>query len=58
VVKYLICQKQRVAMLLTYYEDYTNAEAAEYMNLNIKAVESLLVRARNKLKGKLKGLQL
>ncbi|MFT7433649.1 MAG: RNA polymerase sigma-70 factor (ECF subfamily) [Alphaproteobacteria bacterium] len=54
----MICQKQRVAMLLTYYEDYTNAEAAEYMNLNIKAVESLLVRARNKLKGKLKGLQL
>lgn len=48
--------KQRTAMLLTYYEDFTNADVAERMGLKVKAVESLLVRARKKLKGTLGGL--
>lgn len=51
-------EKQRRAMFLTYYEDKTNAEVAKDMDLSVKAVESLLVRARKKLKPKLGGLEI
>lgn len=42
--------KQRLAVTLCYFEDYTNAEAAKIMNIHIKALEGLLVRARKQLK--------
>lgn len=41
---------QRAAIVLTYYEDQPNAAAAETMDMNIKAFESLLLRARGALK--------
>lgn len=39
-------ERQRAAIVLTYYEELPNAEAAEAMDMNIKAFESLLHRAR------------
>ncbi|MBK6491912.1 MAG: sigma-70 family RNA polymerase sigma factor [Sphingomonadales bacterium] len=42
--------RQRAAIVLTYYEDCSNLAAAEILGLNIKAFESLLLRARQALK--------
>jgi len=42
--------RQRAAIILTYYEDHTNNEAAEALHMNVKAFESLLLRARKALK--------
>ena len=42
--------RQRAAIVLTYYEDMPNAEAAEAMDMNIKAFESLLHRGRGALR--------
>jgi RNA polymerase sigma-70 factor (ECF subfamily) len=39
-------ERQRAAIVLTYFEELPNAEAAEAMDMNIKAFESLLHRAR------------
>jgi RNA polymerase sigma-70 factor (ECF subfamily) len=41
---------QRAAVVLTHYEGCPNAEAADILNLNVKAFESLLLRARRALK--------
>lgn len=41
--------RQRAAIVLTYYEGVPNAEAAVMLDLGIKALESLLVRARQSL---------
>lgn len=41
--------RQRAAIVLTYYESVPNAEAAEILGIGIKALESLLVRARQGL---------
>ena len=41
---------QRAAVVLTYYEDQSNADAAEILEMNIKAFESLLLRARRALR--------
>ena len=41
---------QRAAIVLTYYENQPNAAAAESLDMNIKAFESLLLRARGALK--------
>lgn len=46
---------QRAAIVLTYYEDQPNAAAAESLAMNIKAFESLLLRARGALKRALVG---
>ena len=43
-------ERQRAAIVLTYYEELPNAEAAEAMDMNIKAFESLLHRARSALR--------
>lgn len=43
-------QNQRIAVNLCFYEDLSNKEAAEVMNLNLKALQSLLMRAKEKLK--------
>lgn len=42
--------RQRAAVVLTYYEQLPNAVAAETMGLNVKAFESLLLRARAALR--------
>jgi RNA polymerase sigma factor (sigma-70 family) len=41
--------RQRAAIVLTYYEGASNAEAAAILGLGVKALESLLVRARQGL---------
>lgn len=41
--------RQRAAIVLTYYEELPNAEAAVTLGLTVKAFESLLLRARQKL---------
>ena len=47
--------RQRAAIILTYYEGVPNAEAAAILGLGVKAVESLLVRARQALVRSLAG---
>jgi RNA polymerase sigma factor (sigma-70 family) len=46
----LLPERQRAAVVLTYYEDLSNAEAAAMLEMNIKAFESLLLRARRALR--------
>jgi RNA polymerase sigma-70 factor (ECF subfamily) len=46
-------ESQRTALVLTYYQNLLNREVAEIMNLSVRAVESLLVRARGNLKKQL-----
>ena len=41
--------RQRAAIVLTYYEGASNAEAAQILGVGVKALESLLVRARQAL---------
>jgi RNA polymerase sigma factor (sigma-70 family) len=41
---------QRAAIMLTYYEDMANGAAAQLLDMNIKAFESLLLRARTALR--------
>lgn len=47
-------ERQRRALTLSYLDGYSNQEAAEIMELNVKALESLLVRARTKMREELK----
>ncbi len=42
--------RQRAAVVLTYYEELSNQDAAAMLEMNIKAFESLLLRARRALK--------
>lgn len=42
--------RQRAAIVLTYYEELPNQAAAEVLGMNLKAFESLLFRARAALK--------
>jgi RNA polymerase sigma-70 factor (ECF subfamily) len=46
----LLPEQQRVAIILSYHEDMTNAEVAEVMETTVSAVESLLKRGRQQLK--------
>ena len=46
-------EKQQKALHLSYYEELSNKETAEILQVSVKAVESLLVRARKTLKEKL-----
>lgn len=45
-----LSDRQRAAIVLTYYEEVSNQVAAETMDMNIKAFESLLLRARATLR--------
>ena len=45
-----LSERQRAAIVLTYYEDMPNLQAADVMDMQIKAFESLLHRARQALK--------
>jgi len=42
--------RQRAAIVLTYWQECSNQEAAETLDMNIKAFESLLLRARKALR--------
>jgi RNA polymerase sigma factor (sigma-70 family) len=46
-------EKQRAAIVLTYYEEVSNIMAAQTLEMNIKAFESLLFRARQALRSTL-----
>ena len=48
-----LADRQRAAIVLTYYEELSNAEAAAAMEIHLKAFESLLLRARQSLKADL-----
>lgn len=43
-------ERQRMAIALCYLQEMSNAEAAEIMEVNIQAIESLLARGRRKLR--------
>jgi len=43
-------ERQRLALILTYYEGMANKEAAEVLDVSVDALESLLSRARRGLK--------
>lgn len=45
--------RQRAAIVLTYHEGVSNAEAASLLGIGVKALESLLVRARHNLSRRL-----
>lgn len=46
-------ERQRIAVTLCYFQGLTNPEAAAAMDMHIKALEGLLVRARKAMKGML-----
>ena len=46
-------ERQFTAINLCFYEGFSNKEAAEIMEINIKALESLLMRAKSSLREKL-----
>ncbi|WP_338065185.1 RNA polymerase sigma factor [Trinickia diaoshuihuensis] len=45
--------RQREALVLTYYQELSNAQAASLMGLSVDALESLLVRARRGMRTQL-----
>ncbi|HEV3428680.1 MAG TPA: RNA polymerase sigma factor [Paraburkholderia sp.] len=47
--------RQREALVLTYYQELSNAEAAALMDITVDALESLLARARRTLRAQLAG---
>jgi RNA polymerase sigma-70 factor (ECF subfamily) len=47
--------RQRAAIVLTYYEERQNKMAAEILAMQLKAFESLLLRARAALRGCVEG---
>ena len=48
---------QRLALILCHYEELSYAEAANALDLSVKAVESLLVRAKRSLRQELSALR-
>lgn len=46
-------ERQRTAVTLSYFDDMSNQEAADVMELKLKAYESLLVRARANMRQRL-----
>lgn len=46
--------RQKEALTLCFYEALSNKEAADVMNIQVKALESLLMRGKKQLKGLLK----
>ncbi|MBX3587133.1 MAG: RNA polymerase sigma factor [Ramlibacter sp.] len=47
--------RQREALVLQYYQEFSNGEAAMLMGISIEALESLLARARRALRARLLG---
>jgi RNA polymerase sigma-70 factor, ECF subfamily len=50
-------QNQRSAFILCHYENFSYAEAAQSLGVSVKAVESLLVRAKRNLRDELAWLK-
>lgn len=50
-------EHQRVALILSYHDDLSNAEIAEILETTVQAVESLLKRGRQQLRTILGGLE-
>ncbi|MFZ4762098.1 MAG: RNA polymerase sigma factor [Alphaproteobacteria bacterium] len=49
-------QHQQMALNLCFYEEFSNQEAASIMGMSVKALQSLIMRAKNKLRIKLASL--
>jgi RNA polymerase sigma-70 factor (ECF subfamily) len=49
--------RQRAAVVLSYYEGFTNREAGDILGISAEAVESLLARGRRGLKVRLEGVK-
>lgn len=47
-------ERQRAALVMTFYGELSNQETADALGISVKAVESLLVRGRRALKDELK----
>jgi len=47
-------ERQRLALNLCFYEELSNREAAEIVGVNIKALQSLIMRAKTTLREKVK----
>jgi RNA polymerase sigma-70 factor (ECF subfamily) len=47
--------RQREALVLNYYQELSNIEAAALMGITVDALESLLSRARRALRAQLAG---
>ena len=45
--------RQRESLVLQYYQELSNGEAAEVMEISVEALESLLARARRSLRARL-----
>lgn len=50
--------RQKTALMLSYYEGFSNKEAAEILGVGVKGLESLLVRARKTLKETMKDINI
>ena len=48
-------ERQRVALNLCFYEEFSNQQAADIMQLPLKALQSLLMRAKTTLKDRMQG---
>lgn len=48
-----LSERHRATIVLTYYEELPNAEAAEVLDMKLKAFESLLFRARGAMRAAL-----
>jgi RNA polymerase sigma-70 factor (ECF subfamily) len=51
-------ERQRAALVLSYYEEMSNVEAAQALSVSVSALESLLVRARRTVRDRLAALGL
>jgi RNA polymerase sigma-70 factor (ECF subfamily) len=52
----MLPERQRLALTLCHFEEFSNAEAAAVLGVGIGALEALLVRARRSLRQSLAGL--
>ena len=50
-------ERQRMAVALVHYQEFSNIEAADIMGVSVDALESLLARGRRALKGALSDLR-
>jgi len=50
-----LAPRQREAIILVYYQDMSNRDAAEVMQIKVDALESLLARGRRTLRAMLNG---
>ena len=51
-------ERQQLALTLCFYEGVSNKEAADILGVHLKALQSLLIRAKSTLKDKMQKLRL